>query len=167
MSGSGSNQLKVTTPSDLEIVMTRVFDAPRDLVFEAHTSCEHMSKWWGPRKYEVTSCDIDFRPGGAWRIVHLGPDGVDEHGFRGEFREIVRPERIVWTFEYEGMPGHISVDTLTLEEHDGKTTLTATSVFDNVEDRDGMLQSGMESGAAETWDRLAEYLEVLAGRSAG
>jgi uncharacterized protein YndB with AHSA1/START domain len=167
MSGSGSNQLKVTTPSDREIVMTRVFDAPRDLVFEAHTSCEHMSKWWGPRKYEVASCDIDFRQGGAWRIVHRGPDGVEEHGFRGEFKEIVRPERIVWTFEYEGMPGHVSVDTLTLEEHDGKTTLTATSVFDNVEDRDGMLQSGMESGAAETWDRLAEYLEVLAGRSAG
>lgn len=167
MGGSGSNQLEVTTPSDREIVMTRVFDAPRDLVFEAHTSCEHMSKWWGPRKYEVASCDIDFRQGGAWRIVHRGPDGVEEHGFRGEFKEIVRPERIVWTFEYEGMPGHVSVDTLTLEEHDGKTTLTATSVFDNVEDRDGMLQSGMESGAAETWDRLAEYLEVLAGRSAG
>jgi uncharacterized protein YndB with AHSA1/START domain len=167
MGGSSSNQLEVTTPSDREIVMTRVFDAPRDLVFEAHTSCEHMSKWWGPRKYEVASCDIDFRQGGAWRVVHRGPDGVEEHGFHGEFREIVRPERIVWTFEYEGMPGHVSVDTLTLEEHDGKTTLTATSVFDNVEDRDGMLQSGMESGAAETWDRLAEYLEVLAGRSAG
>ena len=158
--------LTVTTPTDREIVMTRTFQAPRDLVFEAHSSCEHLSKWWGPRKYEISSCEVDFRPGGAWRIVHRGADG-QEFAFRGEHREIVRPERIVWTFEYEGMPGHISVDTLTLEEHDGKTTLTATSVFDNVEDRDGMLQSGMESGAAETWDRLAEYLEVLAGRSAG
>ena len=166
MGGSGSSALTVTTPSDREIVMTRVFDAPRDLVFEAHTSCEHMSNWWGPRKYEVASCEIDFRPGGAWRIVHRGPEG-EEHGFRGEFREIVRPERIVWTFEYEGMPGHVSVDTLTLEEHDGKTTLTATSVFDTVEDRDGMLESGMESGAAETMDRLDEYLEVLKGRAAG
>jgi uncharacterized protein YndB with AHSA1/START domain len=163
MAGNGSNQLTVTTPSDREIVMTRVFDAPRDLVFEAHTSCEHMSRWWGPRKYEVASCEMDFRSGGRWRIVHRGPNG-EEHGFRGEFREIVRPERIVWTFEYEGMPGHVSVDTLTLEEHDGKTTLTATSVFDSVEDRDGMLKSGMEEGAAETWDRLAEYLEVLKGR---
>ena len=166
--GASGNELKVTTPSDREIVMTRVFDAPRDLVFETHTSCEHMSNWWGPRKYEVAKCDIDFRPGGTWRIVHRGPGGEEEeHGFHGEFREIVRPERIVWTFEWEGMPGHVSVDTLTLEEHDGKTTLTATSVFDSAEDRDGMLNSGMESGAAETYERLDEYLEVLKGRSAG
>jgi uncharacterized protein YndB with AHSA1/START domain len=163
MGKSGSNQLTVTTPSDREIVMTRVFDAPRDLVFEAHTSCDHMSNWWGPRRYKFDSCEIDFRPGGKWRIVHKGTDG-DLQGFRGEFREIVRPERIVWTFEWEGMPGHISVDTLTLEENDGKTTLTATSLFDTVEDRDGMLQSGMEEGAAETWDRLDEYLEVLRAR---
>ena len=166
MGGSGSNALTVTTPSEREIVMTRVFDAPRDLVFEAHTSCEHMSNWWGPRKYEVASCEIDFRPGGAWRIVHRGPDG-EEHGFRGDFREVVPPERIVWTFEYEGMSGHVSVDTLTLEEHDGKTTLRATSVFDTVEDRDGMIDSGMESGAAESYERLDEYLDVLGGQAAG
>jgi uncharacterized protein YndB with AHSA1/START domain len=159
MGGSG-NQLKVTTPSDREILMTRVFDAPRDLVFEAHTSCEHMSHWWGPRRYEVAKCEVDFRPGGAWRIVQRGADG-DEFGFRGEFREIVRPERIVWTFEWEGLPGHISVQTVQFEEHDGKTTLTAVAAFDTVEDRDGMLQSGMEQGAAETYDRLDEYLEVL------
>jgi uncharacterized protein YndB with AHSA1/START domain len=166
MGGRGSNQLTVTTPSDREIVMTRVFDAPRDLVFEAHTSCEHMSNWWGPRKYEFASCELDFRPGGKWRIVHRA-EGEEDQGFRGEFRDIVRPERIVWTFEWEGMPGHISVDTLTLEEHDGKTTITATSVFDSVEDRDGMLQSGMESGAAETYDRLDEYLEIVKGRATG
>jgi uncharacterized protein YndB with AHSA1/START domain len=166
MGGSGSGKLTVTTRSDREIVMTRVFDAPRDLVFEAHTSCEHMSNWWGPRKYEVASCEIDFRPGGTWRIVHRGPEG-EEHGFHGEFREIGRPERIVWTFEYEGMPGHVSVETLALEEHDGKTTLTATSVFDTVEDRDGMLESGMESGVIETYERLDEYLEALKGRTAG
>ena len=166
MGGSDSNALTVTTPSDREILMTRVFDAPRDLVFEAHTSCEHMSNWWGPRRYQVASCEFDFRPGGAWRIVHRGPEG-EEHGFHGEFRELVRPERIVWTFEYEGMPGHVSVQTLTLEEHDGKTTLTSTSVFDTAEDRDGMLESGMESGAAESMDRLDEYLEVLKGRAGG
>ena len=165
MGGSGSNKLTVSTPSDRQIVMTRVFDAPRDLVFEAHTSCEHMSNWWGPRKYEVTSCEVDFRPGGTWRIVHRGPEG-EIPGFRGEFREIERPERIVWTFEWEGMPGHVSVETLTLEEQDGKTMLTATSVFDTVEDRDGMIQSGMEDGAAETYDRLDEYLDVLKGRAA-
>ena len=160
------NKLNVTTPSDREIVMTRTFDAPRDLVFEAHSSCEHMSNWWGPRKYEVASCEIDFRPGGSWRITHKSEDGPEEHGFRGEYREIVRPERIVWTFEYEGMPGHISVETLTLEEQDGKTEVTARSVFDTVEDRDGMLQSGMEGGAVETYERLDEYLESLKRRAA-
>ena len=103
---------------------------------------------------------MDFRPGGAWRIVHRGSDG-EEYGFRGEYREIVPPERIVWTFEFEGMPGHIIVETMTFEEHDGKTTYTSSSVLDSIEDRDGMLESGMESGAAESMDRLDEYLEVL------
>lgn len=155
--------LTVETPSDREIIMTRAFDAPRELVFEAHTSCQHMSQWWGPRRYEIAHCEIDFRPGGRWRIVHCGPDG-DEHAFRGEFREIVPPERIVWTFEYEGMPGHISVETLSLTEEGGRTVLTATSVYDSVEERDAMLQSGMEGGARETWDRLAEYVRELAAR---
>ncbi|MDP8955590.1 MAG: SRPBCC family protein [Actinomycetota bacterium] len=161
--GVNGKKLTVTTPTDREIVMTRVFDAPRDLVFEAHTSCEHMKNWWGPRKYEIPECEIDFRPGGTWRVVHRGPDG-DEHVFRGEYREIVRPEKIVWTFEWMGAPGQISVETLTLEEHDGKTTVTATSVYDSVEARDGMMQTGMEEGAAETYERLDEYLEVLKQR---
>ena len=160
-----SNELTVTTPSDTEIRMTRVFDAPRDLVFEAHSSAEHMSQWWGPRKYEVVSAEVDFRPGGAWRVVHRGPEG-DEHGFRGEFREIVPPERIVWTFEYEGAPGQVAVETLTLEEHDGKTTLTASSIAGSIEERDAVLESGMVDGARETYDRLEEYLAVLAGRAA-
>ena len=164
--GGSDSKLTVTTPSDREIVMTRIFDAPRDLVFEAHTSCDHMSNWWGPRKYEIASCEIDFRPGGKWRIVHRGPDG-EEYGFRGEYREIVPPERITWTFEFEGWPGQVAVETLTLEEHDGKTTITATSVYDSVEARDAMIDSGMESGAAESFDRLDEYLEVLRERSAG
>jgi len=160
MAASASKQLTVTTPSDREILMTRILDAPRDLVFEAHSSCEHMSRWWGPRRYEIASCEMDFRPGGRWRIVHRGDDG-QEFAFRGEFREIRRPELIAWTFEWEGLPGHISVQTVTLEEHDGKTTLTTRAVFDTVEDRDGMLQSGMESGAAESMDRLEEYLLEL------
>jgi len=89
-----------------------------------------------------------------------------EMSLSSEFREIVRPERIVWTVEFEGMPGNVSVDTMTLEEEDGRTTLTATSVFDSVEQRDGMLQSGMETGAAETYDRLAELLEKMQEESA-
>jgi len=158
--GARSNELTIATPSEREIVMTREFDAPRELVFEAHSSCEHMSRWWGPRKYEFASCEIDFRPGGKWRVVHRGPDG-EEYAFYGEYREILRPERIVWTFEFEGFPGSVSVETMTLEEHDGKTTFTATSVYDTVEQRDQMLQSGMEEGATESMERLDEYLEIL------
>jgi uncharacterized protein YndB with AHSA1/START domain len=106
-------------------------------------------------------CEIDLRPGGAWRFVERQTDG-NEYGFRGEFREIVPPERLVYTFEFEGAPGHVALETLTFEDLDGKTRLTARSLFDSAEDRDGMLQSGMEEGARETWDRLAELLETLA-----
>lgn len=161
MGGSGSNDLVVTTPSDTEIRMSRVFDAPRDLVFEAHTSCEHMSKWWGPRRYEVSSCDIDFRPGGRWRIVLRGTEG-DEHAFYGEYREIVRPERIVWTFGFDGIPGgEPGVEIYVFEEQGGKTTVTSIASFDSVEQRDGALGSGMVDGATEMYDRLDEYLEGL------
>ena len=152
-----SGKLNVTLPSDLEIAMTYVFDAPRHLVFEAMSKCEHIAHWWGPRGYIVKSCEMDFRVGGKWRFVHLGPDGK-EYGFRGEYRTIEPPATIAQTFEFEGMPGHISLDTLTLEERDGRTTATTVSRYDSKEDRDGMLQSGMEAGATESYDRLAEYL---------
>ena len=157
---ASSHTLTVTTPSEREIVMTRTFDAPRELVFEAMSKVEHMREWWGPRGFTMPVCEMDFRVGGAYRFVQRGPDG-DEYAFRGEFREIAPPERISWTFEFEGMPGNVSVDTMELTEEDGKTTITSTSIFDSVEQRDGMLQSGMESGAAETYDRLAELLEKL------
>ncbi len=156
-----NDPLKVTLPSDREIVMTRTFDAPRRFVFEALSKCEHLKHWWGPRRYEVAKCELDFRPGGKWRFVQRGADG-QEFAFRGEIREIVPNERVVQTFEFEGFPGHISVETLTLTEQDGKTIWTSRSVFDSVEDRDGMLQSGMEDGANETMDRLEEYLAEMA-----
>jgi uncharacterized protein YndB with AHSA1/START domain len=92
--------------------------------------------------------------------VHRGPDG-EEYGFRGEYRDIVRPEKIVWTFEFEGWPGNVSMETLTLEERNGKTLLTAKSSYDTVEQRDQMLESGMEEGAAESFERLDEYLAIL------
>jgi uncharacterized protein YndB with AHSA1/START domain len=153
-------KITLSTPSDLEIVMTRVFNAPRRLVYEAHSKPEHIQRWWGPGASTMISCELDFRPGGRWRFVSREADG-SENAFRGEFREIVEPEKIVQTFEWEGMPGHISVDTLTLVEQDGKTTLTSTTVFDSVEDRDGMLQSGMEAGANQSYDRLEELLATM------
>jgi uncharacterized protein YndB with AHSA1/START domain len=160
--GASGNKATLTTPSDTQIVMTRVFDAPRDLVFEAHTSCEHISNWWGPRKYEVVSCDIDFREGGTWRIVHKGPEG-EIPAFFGDYLEIVRPERFTWTFNWEGADGG-GPETYVFEEHDGKTTLSSTANFGSKEARDALLETGMEEGAAETWERLDEYLEVLKQR---
>ncbi len=151
--------LNVTTPTDREIVMTRVFDAPRELVFEAHTSCEHMSRWWGPRKYETVFCEIDFRVGGTWRIVHSGPDG-EIPGFHGEYLEIERPERFTWTFNWEGA-GEGGPETFEFEEHDGKTTLTSRSVFPTAAERDAVLESGMVDGAEQTYDRLEEHLAVM------
>lgn len=155
MSQASSTSLTVTTPSDREIVMTRVFDAPRERVFAAHSKCEHIKRWWG--RGNPLDCEMDFRPGGRYRFVEHAPDG-ETYAFRGEYREIEAPARIVQTFEFEGMPGHICVETLVFEEHDGKTTLTSTTVFDSKEDRDGMLSSGMEQGAKESMNALAELL---------
>jgi uncharacterized protein YndB with AHSA1/START domain len=160
MGEKNSGGLAVSLPSDREIVMTRVFDAPRELVFEAHSRCEHITRWWGSRESTLT-CDMDFRPGGTYRFVQRTPDG-EEYAFRGEYREIVVPARIVQTFEFEGMPGHVAVETLTFDEQDGKTTLTSTALYQSVEDRDGILASGMETGAAESLDRLAELLHTMA-----
>jgi uncharacterized protein YndB with AHSA1/START domain len=153
-----SSTLTVSLPSDKEIVLTREFNAPRDLVFRAFSSCEHLKHWWGQAGSTITECRMEFRPGGAWRMVERDAGG-QEWGFRGEIREVVPPEKIVQTFEFEGMPGHVSVETLVLEDLGGaRTRLVTTSVFSSVEDRDGMIQSGMEKGAAESYDRLADYL---------
>ncbi|HEV8339685.1 MAG TPA: SRPBCC family protein [bacterium] len=149
--------ISVTLPSDREVVITRVFDAPRELVFKAFTDPKLIPHWWGPRKYKTTVDKMDVRPGGVWRFVHRGQDG-NESAFNGVYREIVPPERLVYTFEWEGLPGHILVETVTLEERDGKTTVTDRAFFETVEDRDGMLKSGMEAGAAESMDRLEELL---------
>ena len=158
---AADRELKVGTRGDLETVMTRQFDAPRDLVFEAHSSCEHMSQWWGPRRYEIGECEVDFREGGKWRMVHRSPEGGSEFGFHGEYLEIVRPEKITWTFEFEGAPGHVAVETVTLEEDDGVTTLTAVSRADTKESRDAVMESGMVDGARETYERLQEHLDEM------
>lgn len=160
MVANKNKSLTVTLPSDREIVMTRVFHAPRRLVFEAHTKREHLERWWGPQGFTLLVCDIDLRVGGAYRFVQRGPDG-GEYAFRGVYRELMPPERMVQTFEFEGMPGHIALQTLTFLEHGGKTTLTTNILCDSVEDRDGMLQSGMEDGAGESLDRLEDLLRTL------
>jgi len=153
--------LTLTLASETEIVMTRVFDAPRALVFRAHSSCEHISRWFGRRQDTMPSCEMDFRPGGKWRFVNRDDEG-NEFVFFGEYLEIVEPERITWTFAFEGMPGDPSVETVTFEEHDGRTTLTARADYGSLEARDAMVASGMEHGASETWDRLAELLVTMA-----
>jgi uncharacterized protein YndB with AHSA1/START domain len=153
-----SDNLTVTLPSDLEIKMVKVFDAPRALVFEAHADSEHLKQWWG--RGNPLDCEMDFRPGGTYRFVEHAPDG-EQYAFRGEYREIEAPARIVQTFEFEGMPGHVCVETLEFIEADGRTTVTSVTRFDTREDRDGMASSGMEEGARASYDALAAYLEKM------
>jgi len=153
-----SGDLTVTLPSDLEIKMVRVFDAPRALVFAAHSACEHLTHWWG--RGNPLDCEVDFRPGGRYRFVEHAPDG-GQYAFRGEYLEIQEPERIVQTFEFEGMPGQVCVETLELTERDGRTTVTSVTRFDTRQERDGMVSSGMEDGARQSYEALAAYLEKI------
>jgi uncharacterized protein YndB with AHSA1/START domain len=153
----------VTTPTDREIQIERVFDAPRDQVFAAITDPGLIPEWWGPRGTTTIVDQMDVRPGGSWRFVVRNADG-SETAFRGTYRELTPPERIVQTFEWEGMPGHISVETATFEDLGGRTKLTTTSLFHTPEERDGMLASGMEGGMNETYARLDELLARLASR---
>jgi uncharacterized protein YndB with AHSA1/START domain len=131
-----------------ELLLTRVFDAPRRLVFEAWTKAEHVSRWFAPRPFTMPRCEMDFRPGGVFRFVMRAPDGW-EHPFEGAFREIVAPERIVFTGSIE--EGNAVVTTLTFAEHDGKTTLTMHQTF--------TLESSSTRGAKEGWTLTLNQLE--------
>jgi len=140
------------------IRMSRIFDAPRPLVWRVYTDPELVPQWWGPRYLTTIVDKMDVRVGGVWRYIQRGPDG-NEFAFRGVYKEIAPPERLTYTFEFEPMTGHISTETITLEDlPEGKTRITATTIYTTLEDLEGMLQSGMESGAVETWDRLEELL---------
>lgn len=147
----------VTTPSELEIVSERIFDAPRERVFAAWTDADLVPRWWGLRRTTTIVDELDLRVGGAWRFVERMEDGT-EVGFRGSYREVVPPERLAYSFEWEGLPGHVSVDILTFEDLGGRTRLIARSLFHTVEDRDGMIEAGMEKGMNETFDQLDELL---------
>jgi len=146
--------------SERELVTTHTFDAPRELVWKAWTDPKLIPKWWGPSRYSTIVDEMDVRPGGRWRFVQRDAKG-NEYGFHGEYREVVPPKRLVGTFEYEGMPGHVLVETATFEEVGGKTKLTQSSLFQSVEDLEGMLASGMEEGAAETMERFTELVTEM------
>ncbi len=151
----------ITTPTDREIHIERVFDAPRDQVFAVFTDPELIPEWWGPRGTTAVVEQMDVRPGGSWRFVVRNSDG-SETGFRGTFREITPPERIVQTFEWDGMPGHVIVETGVLEDlGDGRTRFVNISLFHTTEERDGMLQSGMEGGLNESYAALDKVLAAM------
>ena len=150
---------KITTPSDREIRIERVFDAPRDRVWRAFTDPTLIAQWWG-RGNQLVIERMEVERGGHWRFVEHGPGGV--HGFEGRYREIVPPERLVQTFERDGMPGHVAVETATFEDlGDGRTKVVNTSLFHTTEERDGMLQSGMEQGLNESYAALDKLLATL------
>lgn len=143
-----------------EVTMMRIFDAPRDLVFKAHTDPSLIQRWWGPRDLATTVEKFEARPGGIWRIIQRDAKGT-EHGFHGVFHDILPSVRIIQTFEYEPMPGHVSFQTDSFEEKSGKTVVNSVTVFQTPEDRDGMVASGMERGAKESYERLADLLDEL------
>jgi len=153
----------ITTPADREIHVERVFAAPRDRVFAVYTDPELIPEWWGPHGTTTIVDRMDVRPGGGWRFVSRDSDG-SETAFRGTYREIAPPDRIVQTFEWEGMPGHVSVETATFEDLGDRTRVRTVALFLTTEDRDGMIASGMEGGLNETYDRLDAVLARLAGR---
>jgi uncharacterized protein YndB with AHSA1/START domain len=150
----------MTLPSDRAIAFTREFDAPRRLVFEAWTRAEHFRRWYGCRGSSMLSCEIDLRPGGAYRFVILAPDG-NEYPMSGVYQEIVPPERLVYTECFNDDAGSEAVVTLTLKERDGRTTLAITAIYPTQRSRDAILKLGVERGTTETLDRLAEHLEAL------
>jgi uncharacterized protein YndB with AHSA1/START domain len=150
----------ITTPGDREIRIERIFNAPRDRVWQAMTDPRLVAQWWG-RGNKLVIERMEVERGGHWRFVEHGPDGV--HGFEGRYGEVTPPERVVQTFEWDGMPGHVALETATLEDlGDGRTRLVTTSLFHTAEDRDGMLQSGMEGGLNQSYAALDKLLATLA-----
>ena len=148
----------VDKQGDRQIHIVREFDAPRERVFEAFTDGEQLAQWWGPHGTRMTVDKLDARTGGDWRFLMEDSDG-SETAFRGSFREVTPPERIAWTFEWSGMPGYVSVDSTEFEDlGDGRTRVITTSTFLFEEERDGMIEAGMEGGLQESYERLDELL---------
>jgi uncharacterized protein YndB with AHSA1/START domain len=155
------HETEITTPpGEPTITVRRFFRAPPELVYRACTEGELLRRWWGPRRLEVSECDIDLRVGGTWRIVHRAPDGT-EFVFRGEFLELDPPHRRVGTFVWEGAPEHEAVETMVLEPVEGGTMLVATTEHDSVEARDMHVANGMEEGIVESYERLDELVAAV------
>jgi uncharacterized protein YndB with AHSA1/START domain len=148
--------LKVSLPSDSEIMLTRVFKAPRQLVYDAFSKPELLKRWFGPRGWSLVVCEVDHRVGGGFRFVMRGPDGRDM-GMRGTYKELNPPDRSVHMESFDDFPGESQV-TAVFTEQDGQTTLNATILYPSKEVRDAVVQTGMEHGAAESYDKLAELL---------
>jgi uncharacterized protein YndB with AHSA1/START domain len=151
----------IAEPGVPQILITREFDASRELLFRAHTDPDLLVQWLGPRRLTMTIDRLDPHHGGAWRYIHWDADG-HEYAFHGVFHGTPSPDGIVQTFEFEEMPGHVSLGTVTFEEHGGKTRLSQNAVFQSVEDRDRELESGMEEGVNDSMERLDELLARLA-----
>ena len=161
MTTASNLRATITMPSDTELVITREFNAPRDLVFAALSRPEHVQRWYGLRHLTMKVCEMDFRPGGRWRyVLHDMARGLD-HAFSGEYREIHTPLRIVSSERYEAIPDSDYLATVTLDEAGGKTTLRSHLVYQSKMHRDGHVMSGMEAGMQETFERLDEVLESL------
>lgn len=152
---------EITAPPDIpQIVITREFDGPSDLVFRAYTEPELLVRWLGPRDLTLTVDRYDVRDGGRWRYVHHDAED-NEHGFHGVFHGNPSLDAIVQTFEYEGKPGHVKLDTVTFEDRHGRTLVRTVSSFQSLEDRDGMIASGMERGVVDSGERLDALLAAL------
>jgi uncharacterized protein YndB with AHSA1/START domain len=154
-----TSSAKVTTPSERDIVITRTFDAPRTVVFEAWTQAEHVGQWWDPSGTPLSVCEIDLRPNGVFRWVSGGPDGAG-HSFTGTYREISAPARLVFTTRMSPA-GAESVGTLVFSEHEGKTTLTITIHCNSMAERDALLEMRVDVGTVRTLDNLAEHLQKI------
>jgi uncharacterized protein YndB with AHSA1/START domain len=159
---ANTDTFNASIPSDREIVLTRLFDASRRLVFEAMTRPEHVRRWWGilDDEHSVPVCEIDLRPGGKWRFVGRGPKG-DYPAFYGVYREIAPPDRLVYTEFFEPFPDVESVITTIFTEEGGKTRMTVTCSYPSTEVRDMVLSTGMSKGAAASYDRLEEVVSEL------
>ncbi len=150
----------IVEPGKQEIVITRIFDAPRDAVFKAYSDPKSIPLWWGPKILTTTVDRMEMKSGGFWRFVQRDPDG-NEYAFHGVYHDVLAPELVIYTSEFESMRGHVTLETVFFDDIGGKTKMTDKVVFQSVQDRDGMLKSGMEAGVRESNDRFAELLKTI------